>query len=136
MNGITSIMEKFNNIILFSDFCQFYNWIIMGSGYSQPIKEADKDFSFICISFRSFVRHKTSYKAFHCVICVELEIEIHLNTGCSLNSGCFSKILKYSGLVRFSVFPRCVYTHQAGRTPALQQDWQSSENFKISKHNI
>ena len=34
-----------------------------------------------------------------------------------------------------SVFPRCqcVYTHQAGRKPALQQNWQSSEksqNFK------
>ena len=40
----------------------------------------------------------------------------------------------------FSVFPRCqcVYTHQAGRTPALQQNWQSSENNKIlrKKHNI
>ena len=33
----------------------------------------------------------------------------------------FSKILEYSGLLPFSVFPRCqcVYTHQAGRTPAL-----------------
>ena len=44
----------------------------------------------------------------------------------------FSKILKYSGLLPF---PRCqcVYTHQAGRKPALQQNWQSSEksqNFK------
>ena len=29
----------------------------------------------------------------------------------------------------FSLFPRCqyVYTRQAGRTPALQQNWQSSE---------
>ena len=47
----------------------------------------------------------------------------------------FSKILKYSRLWPFSVFPRCqcVYTHQAGRKPALQQNWQSSEktqNFK------
>ena len=47
----------------------------------------------------------------------------------------FSKILKYYGLLPFSVFPRCqcVYKHQAGRTPALQQIWQSSEksqNFK------
>ena len=34
----------------------------------------------------------------------------------------------------FSVFPRCqcVYTPQAGRTPALQQNWQSSRK----KHNI
>ena len=41
----------------------------------------------------------------------------------------FPKIFKYSGLWSFSVFPRCqcVYTHQAGRTPALQQNWQSSE---------
>ena len=40
-----------------------------------------------------------------------------------------------SMLLPFSVFPRCqcVYTHQAVRTPALQQNWQSSEksqNFK------
>ena len=36
----------------------------------------------------------------------------------------FSKILKYSGLWPFPVFPRCqyVYTHQAGRKPALQAD--------------
>ena len=49
----------------------------------------------------------------------------------------FSKILIY---FPDSVFPRCqcVYTHQAGRTPALQQNWQSSEksqNYK-EKHNI
>ena len=35
----------------------------------------------------------------------------------------------------FSVFPlcQCVYTRQAGRTPALQPNWQNSEksqNFK------
>ena len=47
----------------------------------------------------------------------------------------FPKILEYSGLWSFSVFPccQCVYTHQAGRTPALQQNWKSSEksqNFK------
>ena len=41
----------------------------------------------------------------------------------------FWNILKYSGLLPFSVFPRfqCVYTHQAGRKPALQQNWQSLE---------
>ena len=61
-------------------------------------------------------------------------------TGCSLNIVFFPKILKYS---RHSVFPRfsrcqCVYTHQAGRIPALQQNWQSSENSKNfkEKHNI
>ena len=59
----------------------------------------------------------------------------HLYTGCSLNIVFFPKILKYSGLWPFSVFPRCqcVYTYQAGRTQALQQNWQSSEksqNFK------
>ena len=44
-----------------------------------------------------------------------------LGTGCSLNIVFFSKILKYSRLWPFSVFPRCqcVYTHQAGKTPAL-----------------
>ena len=61
-------------------------------------------------------------------------------TGCSLNIVLFLKILNCSGLLPFSVFPRSqrVYTHQAGRTPALQQNWQSSEksqNFK-EKHNI
>ena len=47
----------------------------------------------------------------------------------ALNFVFFPKILKYFGLWPFSVFPRCqcVYTHQAGRTPALQQNWQSSE---------
>ena len=42
-------------------------------------------------------------------------------TGCSLNIVFFLKILEYSGLWSFSVFPwyQCVYTHQAGRTPAL-----------------
>ena len=47
----------------------------------------------------------------------------------------FQKILEYSEVWSFSVFPwcPCAYTHQAGRTPALQQNWQSSEksqNFK------
>ena len=47
----------------------------------------------------------------------------------------FPNFEKYSGLCPFSVFPRCqcVYTHQAGRKQALQQNWQSSEksqNFK------
>ena len=47
----------------------------------------------------------------------------------------FPKILEYSGLWPFSVFPSCqwVYTHQAGRTPALQQNWQSSETFQNFK---
>ena len=46
------------------------------------------------------------------------------STGCSSNIVFFPKILEYSGLWSFSVFPRCkcVYTHQAGRTPALQQN--------------
>ena len=58
-----------------------------------------------------------------------------LTTGCSLNSVFFPKILKYSGLWPFSVFPRyqCVYTYQAGRTPALQQNWQSSEKSQHFK---
>ena len=56
-------------------------------------------------------------------------------TGCSLNIVFFPKILEYSGLWPFSVFPWCqfLYTHQAGRTPALKQNWPSSEksqNFK------
>ena len=47
----------------------------------------------------------------------------------------FWKILKYSGLLPFSVFPRCqcVYTHQAGRKPALQQNWHK---YLRKKHNI
>ena len=53
---------------------------------------------------------------------------------CSLNIVFFPNIIEYSELWSFSVFPRrqCVYTHQAGRTPASQQNWQSSgksQNF-------
>ena len=51
---------------------------------------------------------------------------------------CFFEDLKiYSGLWPLSVLPRrqCVYT-MAGQTPALQQNWQSSEkNKKISGKN-
>ena len=49
----------------------------------------------------------------------------------------FSRILKYSRLLPLFVFPRCecVYTHQAGRTPALQQNWQSSEESQHFKEN-
>ena len=59
-------------------------------------------------------------------------------TGCSLNIVFFSRILKYSGLLPFSVFPwcQCVYTQQTGRTPALQHNRQSSvksQNFKGKK---
>ena len=50
----------------------------------------------------------------------------------------FSKITKYSGPLPFSVFPRCqcVYTHQAGRTPALHQNWQSSEKNTILNEHL
>ena len=57
-------------------------------------------------------------------------------TGCSLNIVFFSKILTFSGLWPFlfslgvSVFTR---TRQVCRTPALQQNWQSSEKFKNFK---
>ena len=44
----------------------------------------------------------------------------------------FLKILKYSGLLPFSMSV-CVYTRQAGRTPGLQQNWQSSEKFQNIK---
>ena len=49
-----------------------------------------------------------------------------MDTGCALNIVFF---LKISCLLPFSVFPRCqcVYTHQAGREPALQQNWKCSE---------
>ena len=71
-------------------------------------------------------------------------IHVHTNTkintntkytGCSLNIVVFLKILKYSGLWPFSVLPlcQCVYTHKAGITPALQQNWQSSEKSQNSK---
>ena len=69
----------------------------------------------------------------NCFISIKCSPICH--TGCSLNIVFFPKILKYSGLWPFSVLPQCqcVYTHQAGRTQALQQNWQSSEksqNFK------
>ena len=47
----------------------------------------------------------------------------------------FVCLLIYRVFIKYCVFPRCqcVYTHQAGRKPALQQNWKSSEksqNFK------
>ena len=51
---------------------------------------------------------------------------------------CFFEDIKiYFGLWPLSVSPRCQceYTHQAGRTPALQQNWQSSEKSKHFKEN-
>ena len=54
----------------------------------------------------------------------------------------FSKILNYSGLLPFSVFPRCQCVYSV-HSPALQQNWQSSEksqNFKektlINEHPV
>ena len=59
-------------------------------------------------------------------------------TECSLDIVFFSKIFKYFGLLPFSVFSRFslgqgVYTHQTGRAPALQQNWQSSEKSHYFK---
>ena len=47
----------------------------------------------------------------------------------------FPKILEYSELWPFSVLTwcQCVYTHQAGRKLALQQNWQSSEKSQQFK---
>ena len=58
-------------------------------------------------------------------LCVIVRVCVY--TGCSLIIVFFLKILKYSGLWSFSVFHlcQCVYTHRAGRKPALQQNWQS-----------
>ena len=61
-------------------------------------------------------------------------------TGCLLNIVFFSKILKYIPDSGRSQFSSVVYTDDimAGRAPALQQIWQSSEksqHFK-EKHNI
>ena len=63
-------------------------------------------------------------------------IEGQRATGCSLNIVFFDD-LKYSGIWPFSVLPwcQCVYTHRAGRTPAMQRNWQrqSSEKFQNFK---
>ena len=59
-------------------------------------------------------------------------------TGCSLNIVFFEDFKIYSGLWPLSVSPRCQYVYtMAGQTPALQQNYQSSEksHFK-EKHNI
>ena len=81
----------------------------------------------ISISYLAARRHKTLALS---IVHVLMEAEY---TGCSLNIVFFSKILKYSELLPFSVFPRrqCMYTHQAGRTPA-----ELAELRKITKHNI
>ena len=53
-------------------------------------------------------------------------------TVCSLNIVFIEDTKIYSGLWPLSVYPRCqgLYT-MAGQTPALQQNWQSSEKHKI-----
>ena len=51
-------------------------------------------------------------------------------------TGCYRVFIKYCVLSKILIyFPdpvfsrcQCVYTRRAGRTPALQQNWQSSEN--------
>ena len=64
---------------------------------------------------------------------------LHLSAGIWLlvrRSSSYRVFIKYCvffedfKILPFSVFPRCqcVYTHRAGRKPALQQNWQSSEN--------
>ena len=54
------------------------------------------------------------------------------DTGCSLNIVFFFRIIQN---IPDSVFPQCqcAYTHKAGRTPALQQNWQSSEKSQKFK---
>ena len=69
-----------------------------------------------------------------------------IQRGCSLNIVLFKDFGIYSRLWPFLVFPRCLceqrisrLDHQmASRTPALQQNWQSSEKSKHfkEKHNI
>ena len=73
---------------------------------------------------------------------VQLHYRLNLQppTGSSLNIVFFPKILKYSELWPFSVLPRCqcVYTHKAGRKPALAAElaeFRKIQNFK-EKHNI
>ena len=51
-----------------------------------------------------------------------------------LNIVFFLEDFKYSGLLPYSVFLGVsVCTHQAGRTSALQQNWQSSEKSQSFK---
>ena len=47
----------------------------------------------------------------------------------------FFEDFKILRILFFAVFPRCQCVYQAGRTPALQQHWQSSENSKILRKN-
>ena len=56
--------------------------------------------------------------------------------------GFFSKdfrIFRTLAFLCFPLVPVCTYTHQAGKPPSLQLDWQSSEkskNLKKKKHII
>ena len=57
-------------------------------------------------------------------------------TECSLNIVFFQKILEYSELWSFSVYPRCqcVYTHKAGWKPGLAAELaelRKIQNFKV-----
>ena len=53
-------------------------------------------------------------------------------TGCSLNIVFFSEFFeKFRTLFSFGV--SVLYTHQAGRKPAMRQNWQSSEKSQHFK---
>ena len=69
----------------------------------------------------------------------------HSNTGCSLNIVFFPKILKYSGLLPFSVLPRCqcvflvsVCTHTRQETSAAAElaEFRKIQNFKEKTHYL
>ena len=67
-----------------------------------------------------------------------LPFHINVHTGCSLNIVFFFEDLKIFWTLAFLCFPwcQCVYTHQAGRKPALQQNLQSSEKSQHFKEKI
>ena len=52
----------------------------------------------------------------------KIQTNIQIYTGCSLNIVLFPKILKYSGLWPFSVFPwcQCAYANQVGTSAAVE----------------
>ena len=56
-----------------------------------------------------------------------------------INYCVFSEFLKMFPTLAFLCFPSvsvCAHTHQAGRKPALQQNWQSSEKSQHFKEKI
>ena len=82
------------------------------------------------IEFKTLLKFRVSQ-----ILCFQKGARVsNRDTGCSLNIVLFFKDFEIFRTLAFFCFPS-VYTHQAGRTPAPQQYWQSSEKSQKFKEN-